>query len=86
MGFDGMHTDEKLISNGPAGVSGSGNLGIAFSRVGPAKSGTSPLTPPTGRILKKRRKLEGPVGETGFPARTGLYDLPNLLIQIPFIN
>jgi hypothetical protein len=44
-----MHTDEKLISNGLAGVSGGGNLGIAFSRVGPAKSGTSPLTPPTGQ-------------------------------------
>jgi len=49
MGFDGMRTDAKLIRNGLAGVSGGGNLGIAFSRVGPAKSGTSPLTSPTGQ-------------------------------------
>jgi len=57
MGFDGMHTDEKLISNGPAGVSGGGNLGIAFSRVGPAKSGTSPLRPPTGQDFEKAQEI-----------------------------
>jgi len=55
MGFGSTHTDEKLIGNGLAGVSGGGNLGITFSRVGPAKSGTSPLTPPTGRIFKDYR-------------------------------
>ena len=37
-------------------------------------------------ILKDRRKLEGPAGETGFPAKHGLSDFPNLLIQIPFTN
>jgi hypothetical protein len=63
-----------------------------FSRVGPAESGTSPLTPPTGQdfakayVLKWRRKLEGPVGETGFPAKHGLSDFPNLLTQIIFIK
>jgi hypothetical protein len=49
MDFDGIYTDGKLIGNGLAGIPGGGNFGVAFSRVGPAKSGTSPLTPPTGQ-------------------------------------
>ena len=58
----------------------------------PAKSGTSPLRPPTGQdfakayVLKWRRKLEGPDGETGFPASTDLFDFPNLLLQITYTN
>jgi len=34
-----------------------GNLGFKISRVGPAKSGTSPLRPPTGQDFEKSQEI-----------------------------
>ena len=69
-----------------------GILELRFQGLVQLKAGLHPWRPPLGRIFKdsdfkkRRRKLEGPVGETGFPARTGLFDFPNFLLQLPYTN
>jgi len=77
-----LYTDGKLIGNGLAGIPGGGNLGVVFSRVGPAKSGTSPLTPSTGQAFadfgfKGAGNLKGRLGKPAF-----LRELSYMISQI----